>query len=93
MPFAKHVGQPPALDAAGMVKGDNPAAQKFPPWKRWVEGTSEFDGKGLRDVVEANANGLNTVKVDVDEHAQRLSQAEARIAALEARPVAGFPFA
>jgi hypothetical protein len=88
---SKKPTQPPALDAANMVKGGTPAAQKFPVWKRWVEATGEFDGKGLRDVVNSNAVMLDDVKTDVDEHSARLGSAESRLAALEAQPVTRFP--
>lgn len=92
MSYAKHVGQPPALDAANMVKDGTKAAQAFPAWKRWVGGEGEFDGKGLRDVVEANAGGLDRVKADVDQIAAGYLELRADVEALkEAPPVRPFP--
>lgn len=60
----------------------------FPRWKRWVDGTAEYDGSGLRDTVDANAQYLDAVKNDVDalndrEAAHHAAQA-ARLTALEA---------
>lgn len=64
---------------------------KLPNWKRWVGGEAEYDGTGLRDVVNANAYALDAVKnsldtfkansaaVDADQN-QRLSALEAQIA-------------
>ena len=89
MPYSKHVGQPPTLDAANMVKGGTPAAQKFPAWKRWVGGEGEYDGKGLRDVVEANAHGMDQLKAGLDETRENFGVGFAslnqRMAAVEAQ--------
>lgn len=57
-------------------------------WKRWVGGEFEFDGKGLRDVVNANAIYLDEVKEGLDAHkaadASRHQTVNQRLAALEA---------
>lgn len=93
MTFAKHTTTPPPFDAAAAAKAPTSSAwEKFPEWKRWVEATGSQDGKGIKDVVEANALGLDKLKADLDEHSQRLAIAEQRLTALEARPAAGFPF-
>jgi hypothetical protein len=92
---SKKPTQAPTLDAGNMVKGGTPAAQKFPDWKQWVEGSSEFDGTGLRDVVFSNAQYLDDVKGDLDslrgstDH--RIDILEAKVAALEAAPPSPFP--
>jgi len=94
MPYAKHTTDPPPFDAAAAAKAPTSAAwEKFPEWKRWVEATATQDGRGLKDVIEANAIGMDKLKIDSDEHAQRLALCEQRLTALEARPAAGFPFA
>lgn len=57
-------------------------------WKRWVGGEFEFDGKGLRDVVMANAIYADQVKDDLDAHKAadqaRHAALNQRVAALEA---------
>ena len=76
-----HPSQPPAFDAtrtwqvfnAELRKPDGSAYEvfqdkAFPRWKRWVEGTNEYDGIGLRDVVNSNATFLQAVKNDLDTH-------------------------
>lgn len=97
MPFAKHVGQPPAFDATAFARtagAADRASRDFVDWKQFVEGASEFDGSGLRDVVEANADALDDLKGDFDAHRtndnQRHQTINARLAALEAQP--GIPF-
>ena len=60
----------------------------FPKWARWIAGKGEYDGSGLRDVVNINAIFLNSVKehldrVDDREAAHHAAQS-ARITALEA---------
>jgi len=92
---SKKPTQAPTLDAANMVKGGTAAAQKFPAWKQWVEGSAGFDGTGLRDVVDTNARYLDDVKGDLDslrgstDH--RIDILEAKVAALEAAPPSPFP--
>lgn len=74
----------------------NAAWQKFIPWKRWVGGEGEFDGTGLRDVVNANAISLDNqsahlIAVD-DREARHYIDHEKRISALERAPGTPFPF-
>lgn len=59
----------------------------FPRFVRWVKGTGEYDGKGLRDVVNANAVMLDGVKehldrIDEREQDHHIAQAN-RLSALE----------
>lgn len=101
MPSSKPT-QPPAFDAATtwkvldteLRKDDGSGYQvfqdkAFPRWKRWVDGTAEFDGTGLRDVVNANAIHLDAVEENLNAHKaadasghQTINQ---RLAALEAQ--------
>ena len=73
--------QPPPFDAATFVKvldgelkkddGSSYAVfqdNSYPRYTRWLNGTAEFDGTGLRDVVAANAVYLDDVKNDLDQH-------------------------
>lgn len=73
--------QPPAADFSTMEKAwyDNlkrPDGQPYEvfnnqtltKWKRWVGGEFEYDGQGLRDTVDANAQYLDEVKNDLDQH-------------------------
>lgn len=107
MPSAKPT-QPPASDFSTMEKAwyDNlkrPDGQPYEVfnnqtltrWKRWVGGEFEFDGTGLRDVVNSNAVFLDGVKGDLDDHRaadlQRHQTINQRLAALEAA-VANPPF-
>ena len=93
--------QPPPFDAATFVKvldgelkkddGSSYAVfqdNSYPRYTRWINGTAEFDGKGLRDVVNANAIYLDEVKDGLDAHkaadASRHASLNQRIAALEA---------
>lgn len=92
--------QPPAFDAKGftqrlwerVTKPDGGQYAVFsqeglPRWVRWVGGTSEYDGKGLRDVVNTNAIYLDDVKNDLDAHKaldnDRHGKLAMRVAALE----------
>lgn len=93
MPYAKHTSTPPPLDAARAVKDMSAPWRNFPEWKRWVEATGSQDGRGLKDVVEANAIGLDQLKGNVDAHTDalatingRLNSLTARITALEESP-------
>ena len=107
MPSAKPT-QPPASDFDAMEDAwyDNLrrpdgqpyqvfANQTLTKWKRWVGGEFEFDGKGLRDVVMANAVYADQVKEDLDAHkaadTNRHQVVNQRLAALEAA-VANPPF-
>lgn len=62
--------------------------QTLTKWKRWVGGEFEFDGKGLRDTVMANAIYVDGVKADLDDHRSadlaRHQLVNQRLAALEA---------
>lgn len=91
MSFSKKPTQPPAFDATSAIKGLNAAWQRFPEWKRWLEATGDQDGKGLRDVVNANAIALDGVKANVDNHTAQIAALTTRIAALEAQPASPFP--
>ena len=107
MPSAKP-SQPPASDFSTMEEAwyvnlrrpDGKPYEVFnnltlTRWKRWVGGEFEFDGKGLRDVVEANAHYLDDVKEDIDAHKAadlaRHQTINSRLAALEAA-AASAPF-
>lgn len=90
MPSAKPK-KAPTLDAANMVAGGTPAAQKFPDWKQWVEGSSEYatvESGALYPVVKANALYLDAIKADLDDHRTsdlaRHQTINQRLAALEA---------
>lgn len=69
----------------------------LPKFTRWVGGTGEFDGSGLRDVVNANALYADEVKNDLDEHKEidktRHAALAARVSALEAQGEPPFPIA
>lgn len=99
MSFAKHTTDPPAFDAkvandawlAKVRKDDGTAYQAFASGgfhkvNRWLLGIGEYDGTGLKDVVEANADGLDALKKTVDSNKTELQDHEARLAALEAQP-------
>ena len=62
-------------------------SQYFPKFIRWVKGSGEYDGTGLRDVVLANALYLDDVKGDLDQHkdvdAARHAALAARVTKLE----------
>lgn len=94
MAFAKQPTQPPQFDAGAFAKhaGITDADVKnFQSWKRWVGGEIEQDGVGLRDVVAANAVGLNAVKGTADLHGTQITQLFERVTALESRPPVPFP--
>jgi hypothetical protein len=98
MRYAKHIGQAPPLDARAFATTAGASAktiEQFVNHKQWVEGSSEFDGSGLRDVVEANAGALDDLKGDFDQHRtmdnSRHSALAARVAALESQPSVPFP--
>ena len=100
MPSAKP-SQPPAGDFTTFSKAlsDNvkrPDGQPYavfgdgtlPRFTRWVGGTAEFDGTGLRDVVNANALHLDAVERNLNDHKDadnaRHASISQRLAALEA---------
>jgi hypothetical protein len=101
VPSAKPT-QPPAFDASAHEKVLDTELKKddgssyavfqdkaFPRWKRWVDGAAEYDGTGLRYVVNANALYLDEVKNGLDAHkdadATRHQTVNQRLAALEAQ--------
>jgi hypothetical protein len=59
----------------------------LPVFHRWIRSEGEFDGAGLRDVVNANAIYLDDVKQDLDGHkvtdAERHAALARRVATLE----------
>jgi hypothetical protein len=98
---SKKPTQPPASDFSTMEKAwfDNlrrPDGQPYEvfdnqtltKWKRWVGGEFEYDGSGLRDVVNANAILLDQVQDDLGAHKaadlNRHQVINGRLAALEA---------
>ena len=96
MPYSKHTTNPPPFDAGTAVSGLSAPWQKFPEWKRWVEATGSQDTRGLKDVIEANAIGMDKLKGDVDQHKatddQRHQRIDNRLAAIEAQlSTAPFP--
>lgn len=99
MSFAKLPTQAPQFDSSAFQTFINNVATKtglktpigFVGWKRWVEATTEHDVVGLRDVVNANALGLNAVKSDVDNRTLDIIDLKTRIAVLEAAPKNPFP--
>ena len=97
MSFAKIPSQPPQFDAGafGTHAGLTPADVKnFQSWKRWLNAELEFDGAdkgGLRDVVAANAQGLNAVKADNDRQDGQITTLFEEVTALKARPPVPFP--
>ena len=100
-------GQPPAgADFSALVKKVNEIAEKtagvtklnatitgkIPAWKRWVGGEEEYDGTGLRDIVNANALNQNAIKANVDSNSQAILELRADVEALkEAPPARPFP--
>lgn len=59
---------------------------KIPAWKRWVGGEKEYDGIGVRDVVNSNAIMLDGVKSTVDTHSQAILDLRADVQALMEAP-------
>lgn len=99
--------QPPTgADFSALVKKVNELATKvglaplsatitgrIPAWKRWVGGEGpDFDVKGLRDVVAANAVNQNELKGDIDALGQAMIEVRQDIRELqEAAPTTSFP--
>lgn len=96
--------QPPAADLSVLVNrvdalsvkaglGKLPlGATKLPLWKRWLGGEKpEYDGTGLRDVVNSNAIMLDGVKRDGDVNSQAILELRADVQALKETP-APHPF-
>jgi hypothetical protein len=84
---------PTASGGVRPVYGTQPeqSSDPFPATLRWMRGDGEFDGKGVKDVVNANAQFTDDIKGDVDEHSDRLAKVEKRLALLEATPPTRFP--
>jgi hypothetical protein len=100
MAFTKKPTQPPALDTKGFVARLRDTVAKvglgpfpvfadtgLPVFHRWIRGEGEFDGTGLRDVVNANAIAVDDLKGDLDAHKNvdnlRHTALAQRVAALE----------
>jgi len=94
MSFARLPSQAPQWDATALAKAlklTDAQRTQLVSWKRYVESTVEFDGAGLRDIVAANAAGLNAVKADLDKAVAANAALTARVASLEAKPAVPFP--
>ena len=105
MASAKPTQPPSGADFSALVKKINELATKagiaplsstitgqIPAWKRWVGGESEFDGPGLRDVVNADAIFVDQLKTGLDSHSQAILDLQAAVQALqEAPPARPFP--
>ena len=106
--FTKKPTQPPDFDSKGFLKRLREVTAKtglgpFPVFAdggldrlhRWLGSTVEFDGAGLRDVVNANAIAVDDLKKDFDTHRTsdnaRHVALDQRLDALEARPNVPFP--
>lgn len=88
------VPKPPAFDAAAFSKAltENVKKPDGSPYQAFSQftGYKQWNDK-QRDSVEQNRVTLVDHKHDLDEHAGRLQSLEARMAAVEAQPVARFP--
>jgi hypothetical protein len=98
MTFAKQPTQPPQFDAGAFAKHagiTDTDIKNFQNWKRWVGGELEYDGTGLRDVVNADATALNALKADYDQFhtltSGQITQLFERVTALENAPTVPFP--
>lgn len=106
--MSKKPSQPPPFDTKAFVTRIREVTSKvglgpflvfsdegLPRFHRWVRGEGEFDGTGLRDVVNANAIYLDDVKQDLDAHKAidntRHTALAQRVAALEGQQ-ANTPF-
>lgn len=100
MAFSKKPTQPPEMDTKAFVKRLRDITAKvglgpfqvfsdgyLPVFHRWIRSEGEFDGTGLRDVVNANAYALDDLKADLDAHKTtentRYTALAQRVAALE----------
>lgn len=97
---SKKPSQPPSFAADGIIKRIDLLSKKvlnegftsnLPGWKRWVGGENEYDSTGLRDVVNANAIMLDSVKGTVDENSTDIVQLKKDVQALKEAP-APHPF-
>jgi len=59
---------------------------KIPAWKRWVGGEKEYDGTGLRDVVNSHGVQLDGMKTNIDVHSQAIIELRADVQALQEAP-------
>jgi len=103
--FAKKPTQPPSgadmnalvlrVDQLSKKVLNKGFISKLAAWKRWVGGETEFDGTGLRDVVNANAYALDSVKNNLDNFESEVNPAivdlKKRVSALESQPNTPFP--
>lgn len=97
---SKKPTQPPDMDTKAFVKRLREIVAKvgmpeviayrddyLPKFHRWIRSEGEFDGAGLRDVVNANAVYLDDVKSDLDAYkttdSARYAALARRVAALE----------
>jgi len=96
--FTAKPKMPPTFDAAAFTKklaeGKPITATQqaqFIAWKQWVESTNAYDGTakgGIRDVVDANAKGVDSLKVHVDSNSQAILELRADVQALKEAPAA-----
>lgn len=101
MAFSKKPTQPPDMDTKAFVGRIRDVTAKvglgpfqtfqdeyLPRFHRWIRAEGEFDGTGLRDVVNANAYALDDVKGDLDAFKatanSRYTALAQRVSALEA---------
>lgn len=70
----------------GVAKLSDTVTGKIPAWKRWVGGEAEFDGSGLRDVVNANAGFTDQIKAQTDANSQSIVELRADVQALKEAP-------
>lgn len=71
---------------AGVAKLNTTITGKIPAWKRWVGGEDEYDGTGLRDVVNANALFQDQMKAAIDAQAQSIIDLRADVQVLKEAP-------
>lgn len=108
MAFSKKPTQPPPFDTPAFLRRlrDITAAADLGPFSvfnqewmtnfhRWIRSEGDYDGIGLRDVVNANAYALDALKEDFDGHRvmddARHAALVQRVAALEGQQSAPFP--
>lgn len=96
MAAAKPTQPPSGADMSALVKrvdelskkaGLGAFTSKLPLWKRWLGGEKpDYDGTGLRDVVNTNAVFLDQVKGDVDANGQAIAELKADVQVLKEAP-------
>jgi hypothetical protein len=94
MAFTKKPSGPPTFDAAAFTKAlaagtkiSAATAAQYIAWKQWVESTNAYDGAdkgGLRDILNANALAVDSLKNNVDGQAARLDLHASRLDSVEA---------